>query len=394
MRTRADSPVAIVLTLGATQNLAWASSYYLPAVLARPIARDLGLPDISVYAAFSFALVVSAFLGPAVGRAIDRSGGRGVLCLSNFVLATGLVVLAVANDASLLALAWAVLGVGMALGLYDSAFATLAGLYGPRARASITGVTLIGGFASTVGWPVTSALAEAIGWRGTCLAWAAVNILVALPLNRLLIPPAPPPPHHPSIQAVPRDAPVAQSNAMLLLAFVFAASGAVAVGTAAVLPRVLQAAGVAPAAAIAAAALFGPAQVGARLIEFGAGRNLHPLISARIAMLLHPLGAAALLMIGAPAASVLPVLHGAGNGLVTIARGTLPLALFGPAGYGVRTGVLAAPTRIAQAAAPLAFGLLLDRYGTGVLYLSSGLGLASFLGLLMLHPAAPVAAKG
>jgi hypothetical protein len=127
------------------------------------------------------------------------------------------------------------------------------------------------------------------------------------------------------------------------------------------------------------------------VIEFGIGRNLHPLISARIATLLHPLGAAALLVFGVPAASALPVLHGAGNGLITIAKGTLPLALFGPAGYGLRTGVLAAPARIAQAAGPLAFGLLLDRYGTGVLYVSGGLGIASLIALCMLRPTVAVA---
>ena len=141
----------VVAALGTAQTLAWGSSYYLPAILADPIAQALGLSRTTVFGLFSGALLLSAVLGPSVGRAIDNRGGRGVLALSNLVLAAGLVLLGVAQGLFILAVAWAVLGVGMAMGLYDPAFATLTGLYGRAARGPITGITLIAGFASTVG---------------------------------------------------------------------------------------------------------------------------------------------------------------------------------------------------------------------------------------------------
>lgn len=373
-----------VLALGTSQTLAWASSYYLPAILADPIARELGISGTAVFAAFSAALLLSAALGPAVGRAIDRRGGRGVLCLSNLVLAAGLALLGLAHGPVLLTVAWLVLGAGMALGLYDSAFATLAGLYGRDARGAITGITLIAGFASTVGWPLSAFLDDTVGWRGACLAWAALHLMVGLPLNRFLVPSAPPPP--PGDAAAPAaGGETAPRGAMALLAFVFAVTWVVSTGMAAHLPRLLQAAGASASGAIAAAALVGPAQVAARLIEFGLMRRAHPLASARIATLLHPVGALALVLLGGPAAAVFTVLHGAGNGLLTIAKGTLPLALFGPSGYGLRTGVLSVPARVAQAGAPLLFGLLLDWVGLGVLLVSSGLGLASTVALLALQ---------
>src|SRR6201982_946784 len=183
----------VVAALGTAQTLAWGSSYYLPAILADPIAQGLELSRTAVFGLFSGALVLSAGLGASVGGAIGNRGGRGVLALSNLVLAAGLVLLGVAQGFFSLALAWAVLGVGMAMGLYDPAFATLTGLYGRAARGPITGITLIAGLASTGGWPLSASLERDFGWRGACLVWAGLHILVGFPLNRLLIPKAPPP---------------------------------------------------------------------------------------------------------------------------------------------------------------------------------------------------------
>jgi predicted MFS family arabinose efflux permease len=372
----------VVAALGTTQTLAWGSSYYLPAILAEPIAEGLGLSRALVFGVFSGSLLLSAFLGPAVGRAIDNRGGRGVLVLSNVVLAAGLVLLAFAQGVISLAVAWAVLGAGMALGLYDSAFATLAGLYGRAARGPITGTTLIAGFASTIGWPLSAFLDASLSWRGTCLTWAALHLLIGLPMNRLLIPRARPPEH----EAEPEGtAPAAPRGAMAIMAFVFAATWFVTGAMAAHMPHLLEIAGASSTAAIAAAALVGPAQVAARLVEFGALRRVHPVVSARIAAALHPLGAAILGVFGAPAIMIFALCHGAGNGLLTIAKGTLPLAIFGPVGYGLRTGVLAAPARAAQAASPLIFGLLIDWLGVGAVAISSGLSIAALLALLGLR---------
>jgi hypothetical protein len=155
------------------------------------------------------------------------------------------------------------------------------------------------------------------------------------------------------------------------------------------LPRLLERAGATPLQAIAAAALVGPAQVAARLVEFLILRRTHPLVSARIAALLHPIGAVIFAVIGAPAAAAFAIFYGAGNGLLTIARGTVPLAVFGPYGYGERTGLLGAPARAAQALAPLLFGLLLDVMGASVIIVSAALCLAAFAALLCLHTARP-----
>ena len=372
----------VVLALGTAQTLAWGSTYYLPAVLADPIAADLGLSREWFFGIFSAALLLSGLLAPAAGWAVDRRGGRDVLTVSSLVFAAGLLMLSVCEGVAGLAAAWFVLGVGMALGLYDAAFATLAGLYRREARGAITGITLMAGFASTIGWPVTALLAEAYGWRGACAAWAVLHLAVGLPLNRLLLPPAPPPARDEAPQAAGVEAP----RAMLLLTGAFAATLFVSAALAAHLPRLLQALGATPTAAIAAAALIGPAQVAARLVEYGVLRHLSPLAAARIATALHPLGAFAIAVLGAPAAAAFALLHGAGNGMLTIARGVLPLSLFGPAGYGARTGLLSAPGRIAQSAAPLLFGLVLDRIGAGAaLALSGSLSLAAFAALMLLR---------
>jgi MFS family permease len=373
----------VIGALGTAQTLAWGSSYYLPAILADPIAHGLGLSLTTVFGLFSGALLLSATLGPSVGRVIDNRGGRGVLALSNLVLAAGLVLLGVAQGLFSLAVAWAVLGVGMAMGLYDPAFATLTGVYGRAARGPITGITLIAGFASTVGWPLSAVLDAQFGWRAACLIWAGLHIVIGLPLNRLLIPRAPPPVRSSEVEGEALPAP---RGAMAILAFVFAATWFVTGAMAAHLPRLLEIAGASRTAAIAAAALVGPAQVAARLVEYGALRTVHPLVSARLAALLHPIGAAlALVAVGPMAVIAFAVLHGAGNGLLTIAKGTLPLAIFGPVGYGLRSGILGAPARAAQAASPLVFGLLIDRMGVDVLFISAGISLAACFALLMLR---------
>ena len=373
----------VVTALGITQTIAWGSSYYLPAILADPMSVDMGWSRSAIFGAFSGALLLTAALGPSIGRAIDDRGGRPVLVLSNLVFATGLVLLALAHGPVILVLAWGVLGVGMALGLYDTAFATLTRLYGLEARSAITGVTLIAGFASTVGWPTTAFFNDAFGWRGACLAWALLHLVLALPLNMLAIP------AHPAPASAPRHGTATVPShgrfTFAALAFVFAATWFVSTAMAAHLPRLLQSAGASPAAAIAAAALVGPAQVAARLIEFGIMRWLSPLITAQVATILHPLGAVTLMAAGGPAAAVFAVLHGAGNGMLTIAKGTLPLHVFGPLGYGLRTGWLSAPARFVQAVAPLLFGLCIDELGPSAVVISAGLSLAALAALITIR---------
>jgi len=372
----------LTLTLGSAQTLAWASSYYLPAILAVPMARELGISTSWVFGAFSAALLLTAALGPSVGRLIDRQGGRGVLMASNGVMALGLGLMAMSQGIRSLMLAWLVTGIGMAMGLYDAAFATLGRLLGRSARSSITGVTLLAGFASTIGWPLTAWLENEFGWRAACGAWAMLHLVIGLPLNARLpkagdstVQP------HDENSASPPERP---RLAMALLAYVFAVGWFVSTAMAAHLPRLLQETGVSLSVAVAAAALVGPAQVAARLGEFALLRHLHPLVAARIATTLHPLGAALLATVGMPAAGF-ALLHGAGNGMMTIASGTLPLALFGPKGFGQRQGLMIAPARAAQAFAPLLFGLLIEQKGAGALWLTSGLMLFAMLALLFIR---------
>lgn len=392
-----------VARLGTAQTLAWASSYYLPAMLAVPMARDLGVATPTVFAAFSVALIVSALLGPLAGRAIDQHGGRPVLVGTNVLFAAALAGMGAAQGPIGLFAAWVLMGVAMGSGLYEAAFATLVRLYGQGARGAITGITLIAGFASTVGWPLSAWMEVHWGWRGACFGWAVLHLLVGIPLNGWL-----PRVDHcttPSTEA-PGDAQAANASgpasppspqpsdaphtvrATVLLSFVFAVTWFTSTAMASHLPRLLQASGASLQAAVAIAALVGPAQVVARLLEFGLLRRVHPLLSAQLAAAAHPVGAVILILIGGPAAAVFTVLHGAGNGILTIAKGTLPLVLFGPAGYGARQGLMMVPARVAQAFAPVLFGMLLDSVGAAAVWLTALLGLAALGALWVLRPMA------
>ncbi|NWF48707.1 MFS transporter [Hydrogenophaga sp. D2P1] len=383
---------SVVARLGTAQTLAWASSYYLPAMLATAMAADLGVSVTTVFAAFSFALIVSAVFGRWAGQLIDHHGGRPVLIGTNLLFAAGLLALALAQGPALLFLAWGLIGVAMAAGLYDAAFATLVRLYGHDARSSITGITLIAGFASTVGWPLTAWLELEFGWRGACLCWAGLHLLLGLPLNASLPRSVAAPDVSPVVAAVSPTAvpevaraPGATFWPTVLLSLVFAITWFTSTAMAAHLPSLLQAHGLTLAAALALAALVGPAQVAARLLEFGFLRKVHPLLSAQLATAAHPVGAVLLMVAGGPAALLFTVLHGAGNGILTIAKGTLPLVIFGPKGYGARQGLLMVPARVAQAFAPLVFGLAIDRFGGSALWVSTGVGLVGLAALVWLQ---------
>jgi hypothetical protein len=213
-------------------------------------------------------------------------------------------------------------------------------------------------------------------------------VFVGLPLNYWLLP-------RPvaSVADKPRtEEKVPIDRTMILLAFAFAAAWIVTAGMAAHFPRILEATGASQAQAIAAGALIGPAQVAARLLEAGPMARLHPLISARLATLTHPIGAALLFVAGGGvASSAFAVLHGSGNGILTIARGTLPLALYGPDNYGYRLGLLGMPSRFLSALAPLGFAILIDRFGAGILIVSGSLSVAACGALCLLNrPSAAV----
>lgn len=385
-----QSRTTITLILGLTQTLAWASSYYLPAVLALSIGRDVATS--TVFAAFSGALLVAAAVGPYAGRHIDRQGGRTLLMASNVVFASGLIALSQAQQASHVFVAWAVMGVAMGSGLYEAAFATAVQLHGQKARSTITGITLFAGFASTVGWPLSAYLEGTLGWRNTCLTWAVLHLVIGLPLNAWL----PRAAASPATAVMSKDgarpstgsgielSPLQQRRAGFLMAFVFAVTWFISTAMAAHLPALLLSAGVSAVLAVGIAALVGPAQVAGRLIEFFFLKKSHPLLSARLAALAHPLGVLGLGIFGVSAATAFAVLHGLGNGILTIAIGTLPLLVFGSEGYGRRQGLLMVPARVVQASAPFLFGLAAAQWGKNALWLSAALGVAACLALWLM----------
>ena len=383
----------VVLALGSAQTLAWASSYYLPAMLAAPMARSLGVQPSTVYAALSMALLIGAAIGPFTGRLVDRTGGRPVLLLSNALFISGLLALAAAQGLLSMLAAWALLGLAMGCGLYDTAFATLVHLYGKGARQPISGITLLAGFASTVGWPLSALMETQWGWRGACVGWAALMLLVAVPLNALL----PLRPAHPvqgGVQgsddapssSAPTQAPAPASPWLMpLMALIFCSLGFVSSSISTHLPAILQSAGLGLAAAVGLAALAGPAQVAGRLLELGVLHRYPPVLSARVAAAGHPLGAVTLLLAGSPWALAFVLVHGLGNGIITIVRGTLPLAVFGAVGFGARQGWLNLPSRVVGALSPWFFGLLLQHHGAAALWATAVAGLVSLL-LLQLLP--------
>jgi hypothetical protein len=364
----ARSRPAVITALGLGQILAWGSSYYLLAVLAKPIADETGWSLAWIVGGVSLGLLAAAIASPWVGRAIEHRGGRPILIASSLLLASGLVCLSLARSLPAYLGAWLVIGIGMGAGLYDPAFGTLGRLYGASARSAITMLTLFGGFASTVCWPLSALFVSEFGWRGACLAYAALHLAIVLPLYWFVLPrerirepvttlaatidslPA---------QSSPRPAIGRQHVMVGFLATGITLSAMISTVLSVHLLTVLQARGIALAAAVALGSLIGPCQVGARLIEMVIARYHHP-IWTKIASVVFVAMGMALLCSGLPITAVALVSYGAGIGLESIARGTLPLALFGAAGYASLMGRLAIPSLIAQAASPSIGAFLIE----------------------------------
>lgn len=365
----------IMLALGLGQTIAFASSFYLIGVLGDDIAAELRLAPTFVFSLMSVALAASAVAAPSAGRWVDRHGGKAPLLISNLVFAAGLGLIGLARGPVLLTLGMIVLGLAMALGLYGTPFAILVTLYGDRARRAITGVALIGGLGSSLGFPVTHWLGQQLGWQGACLAWAAAHILICLPLGALVIPRDLG--GHMSANVGP-PAPVVWDRAMIQLSVLFAGAWFISTCMSTHLPRLLVAFGLSVTAAMSTAALVGLAAVAIRALEFAVLRRFPPLLATRAATLMHPLGAAALLTFGKVAAPVMALGQGAGNGMLTVAKGVLPLSIWGPEGYAYRSAVLGRPAQIAQIGGPALYGLAIDRSPTLALTGGAALCLVMF----------------
>jgi predicted MFS family arabinose efflux permease len=377
-----------IAALGIAQIFAWGATYYLPAILARPIAAEMGWPLAWVVGGLSVGLLAAGLVAVRVGHAIERHGGRPVLAASAILMALGLAILAATPNLAVFLLAWVVIGIGMAAGLYDAAFSCLGRIFGADARRAITHLTLWGGFASTVCWPISAFLAEALGWRGAALAYAAIMLAVVLPLHLSGLPReekrdviGKPAAGAPGSRELPSER---RLLAFVILATMMTTSGATMTVWSVHAIAILEAGGLGLAAAVALAAIVGPAQVGGRVVEMLSGSRHHPLWTQTAAVLLIAAGFL-LLWAGFPIVAIALIAYGAGNGIWSIARGTVPLALFGPAGYAVLLGRLATPSLLAQAAAPPAGALLIDAIGAdGTLGVLAAIALANVAGVALL----------
>jgi MFS family permease len=361
-------PWRAVSVLGVTQILAWGALFYPPVLTVPLIAADHGWSKAFAMAGFSLGLFVGGLVSRYVGATIDRFGGHLVMPFGSLIGAVGLVGLVAAPNAVAYFAVWMVLGVAMAASLYDPAFATLGRIFGTAARAPITTLTLAGGFASTVSWPTTQFLIDKTGWRGTYLIYAALLAAIAAPLHAFALPRQRAAHHATAATAVP-DAPAAKPKlpahgaAFLLVATAFASYAFVPSALAAHLLAIFGRFGLAPATVVAIGMLFGPAQVLARICELMFARDLAPLAVARFAIGL--LVVAFVLLAVAPfsavVAAIFAVMFGMANGLITIARGTVPLSLFGASGYGRLVGRIGGPFLVVQAVAPVVLAYVVER---------------------------------
>jgi predicted MFS family arabinose efflux permease len=357
----------VITALGIVQILAWGTSFYIPAVFAEPIVKDTGWSLGWVVGGTSIGLLVAGLISPQVGRVIDRHGGRPVLFASSVFYVAGLAGIGLAPALPFYLLAWVLLGIGMGTGLYDAVFAALGRIYRSEARQPITNLTLFGGFASTVCWPLSAFMIDHAGWRSACFIYAALHLFVALPLQMSVVRRAP-------AQVAPKVAqddtdvcvePSRIDNETLIFALLAAVlSLAAGIGSIVVVHLLifLQARGVDFAVAVTLGTLFGPAQVGARVIERLFGNRYHPIWTMIASCTLMAIGLL-LLSGGFPVLLLIILLYGAGYGISWIGRGTLPLALFGPLRFPRLMGKLAFPSLIVQALAPSAGALLIEASG-------------------------------
>lgn len=383
-------PWRAVLVLGVTQIICWGTLFYPPVLTVPLMAAERGWSLTFAMGGFSLALLAGGIVSPFVGRMIDRHGGHRVMPVGSLLAALGLLALVYAEHPAAYLAAWMVLGVAIAASLYDPAFATLGRIFGAGARSPITVLTLAGGFASTVSWPATHLLIQSVGWRGTYVVYAAVLAFVAAPLHALALPRTRAEPPVPAATSAAPAAPVLPPHgfAFIMVATAFAAYAFVPSGLSAHLLAIFKRAGIDAATVVAIGTLFGPAQVFARICELAFARGVHPLVVARVAVgtLLAAFALMTWLGVSPLIAAAFMVMFGTANGLITIARGAVPLVLFGPVGYGATIGRIAGPWLVMQAIAPLVLAFVIERTSDPVaLALVACLALVSFVCLVVLR---------
>ena len=388
------SMLRAVVALGITQIIGWGTTVYALGVLAKPISADTGWRPDLVIAGITVALLASGLVSTFIGRAIDARGGRSVMVIGSALIAGLQAVLSYASDISIYLAIWAMLGIAMRMCLYDAAFAALVQVAPEQGRRGISYLTLFGSFASSIFWPIGFALEASYGWRATFLIFAALNLVVCLPLHIWGLPsrdPSAAPTAAPTASgggvmspAAPLLAGSARTIAMALFAVVISACAFVFGALAVLLPSVLVASGVSAREAVILASIKGVAQFFGRVCDIAFGSNLGPLTVGRIAVFCLPLSFAALLFgqSGFAWALVFTILFGISNGLLTIVRGAVPLVLFGPVGYGAVLGLLATPYLLMNATAPVLLTSLIERGGVTIgVWAMLGVGLVAVLAM-------------
>jgi MFS family permease len=360
-----EGPWRAVPVLGITQILSWGTIFYTPVLIVPLIAAERGWSISFTMGGFSVGLLIAGLIAPYVGRSIDRFGGHVVMTAGSLIGALGLFLIVHAKHPAAYYAVWMVLGAAMAANLYDSAFATLGRIFGIGARRPITALTLAGGFASTVSWPATHFLLDRVGWGGTYLLYAALLAFISAPLHALALPRSRYEADVPKTSETEAALKVLPSHGLpfILVASAFASYAFIPSGLSAHLLAIFARSGIDAGTVVWIGALFGPAQVGARLIEFAFGRNVHPLWVVRFALgaLLCAFVMLAVLHVSTATAAAFALMFGGANGLVTITRGAVPLALFGASGYGRLMGRLAGPFLLMQSAAPLILAFVIER---------------------------------
>ena len=381
--------IRTIVILSITQILNWAFLFYAFALWAPRILQETGWADSVVFGGYSLSLLTCGVTAPFAGRLVDRHGGRHVMAAGTFLGALGLALLAVSYQPELYFMAFALIGIGMAGALYDPAFATLTQVAGAQARRAISTLTLAGGFASTLSWPLTLFLFAWFDWRSMALIYAGVMIILCTPLHLFGLPNKADRQHADTLRLLQEktDGPLHEKRArgpvwlaLGLFALVIMAHGFVTSAFSVHVIHVLSQSGLSEAVAVSAGALIGPSQVVARLIEMIYGRAIPALTLGLVSVALLPL--AFLLLIFLPpsliSAGLFALIYGASNGLVTIVRGVVPLALFGPEGYGRRLGLISGPALALKAVAPMLIGAVLTGKGVGaVLWISLGCGMVA-----------------
>lgn len=361
----------LTFLIGLGQLYAWATTYYIPATLVQLVADQTGHSSLAIVGGFSWALLMGGLFAPKIGTWIEHEGGRRPLATGSLLMGIGLLLLACTQGLIVWYSGWTFIGVGMALGLFNAAFATLGRLLGQGAKAVIVRVTLISGFATLL-WPLTTYLNAHVGWRWMVIIYAIPHLFVWVPLYLFGIPAQVP--DHAEEQTSPQQVYPEKIKLVFYLLATYAILRSIVGTTVSVnILMMFQGIGLTLTAAALIAALIGPAQIGGRIIEMSVGKNFDPINSSIFWTAVLPASIFTLLAAGPSASSVFAIAYGMSNGVLSITMGILPMILFGAKGYAKLLGKLAMPVLIAQALTPLVVDPLLESLPSITIFALAGL---------------------